>query len=203
MALQLSDIPDRDVAPPGASKSPMRRAMIHNAFGRRGFLKALGVGAVAMSLNALSLLPKLTSRASAAPTTWTSCGQYMTTARRHWAECNPYASGHTDGSMPISHSFCGPDDYYRKDSYVVGSGSERRRVRHYQRATSCANKNTWVWRISNNPTVLPNYRDRRCSDGYYVVRRVSDNKFISQTNAVCELILPRTSPSYPLTPDST
>lgn len=198
MTIHMNDIPRGDIAPPGARKSPTRSAMLRNSFGRRGFLKALGVGAIAMSINALSLIPKLTPGAFAAPSTWGKCSDYKDWDNKHWAECNPYASGRP----AISHSYCASNNYHRTDSVVTGSGSGRRRVRYYQRPTSCKNKNAWVWNIKNDRSP-PNYRDRRCSDGRLVISRVSDGVVTGRSNTVCETILPRTGEPTPVTPDST
>lgn len=189
----LALIPSAAEVPESARKSQVRKDLLAFAFGRRNFLKAFGVGFVAVGANALNLLP-FGPRAAALPTTHGACADFAPWDNSHWGECNPYASGNPQ----IGGGFCDGDNYHRVDNrYDPDYVTE-----YFRRTESCYYKNAWVWRISNNPNQLPNYRDRRCSDGWYRVRRRSDGVIVqSQTMSVCEHLLPISG--SPVTPDTT
>ncbi|MGH3757528.1 hypothetical protein [Actinophytocola sp.] len=158
MALDPRSIPDATTPPPDPARSGVRKTIKRTHFSRRGVLRSmLGAGMV-VGIASLDLLPT-GRKAAAAPPTWRSCDAYP--QYPSWAKnCNANGAG-----QHVSIGYCGSTGYHRRDSTSAGC-----RFIDYTRARRCLGKNAWVWRKDR---VDPEYRNKRCSDGWVYVTECS------------------------------
>lgn len=200
--ITLADVPSAVVKPKSKGRSVTRKALVRREFNRRSFIR--GIVAIAGAGTLVSLEQGLTRvGAVAAPPTYGSCAAYYSAQISHygtaykngvgrwWAVCNPYASDVGGGNIgwgQIGVEFCNSTGYHRTDSICTGSGDC---VHHVRRATSCAGKNAWAWKVSLD-TQWQNKHSRRCSDGqrYYSHDGVND----SRVNTACSKKLPGFDP---------
>ena len=156
IALNLSDIPDLDIAPSDARRSGAARAIRKANMNRRSVMKGiLGTGMV-LGVASLDLLPRWNSASAGPPPwpTWDHCNDYNTWPV-DWRKCNP-------DDADVSTDYCS-QGYHRRDSVRIDSC----RIRDYRRNDRCYGddmtlKNAWVWKQNN---VDPEPPDVRCSDG--------------------------------------
>lgn len=164
--LTLEDLPSVHGTDVRAKRSAVRRSIVRSAFDRRVVLKMIGVAGVGIGLSSLDVIGK---KAFGLPSQWDTCPEWKAklpaiygvaagssaheTWYERWLYCNPVygsSAGYVGGS------YCAADGYH-KDG-IVGS------TQYNRRPYSCADRNTWVWRVNG---VAPDPDSRRCSDGKF------------------------------------
>lgn len=164
MGSTITDVPSALAPPKNASRSSVRRAIVHTEFGRRTFMKGVFAAGMSIGLASLDLLPGGPS-ALARPSRWKNCKAYDDLQSNNlWIICNPCARHHP----PRRKRYCNRRGFHRTDTKINRHRTVKRVYR--RRHQSCAGKNTWRWRVRNG-FGEPNPRNRKCSDGkirYYV-----------------------------------
>lgn len=116
---------------------------------------------------------------------------YANGTGRWWAVCNPHASDVGGGEIgwgQISNQFCNADGYHRKD---IDPQSATLVYNYNRRASSCAGKNAWAWKVSLSKG-WQNKHSRRCSDGQRIT--LHDGSEVSRINTACKQMLPSYDP---------
>ncbi|MBM0125356.1 hypothetical protein [Pimelobacter simplex] len=132
--------------------STVRATLAASLTSRRSLLKGFGVLFVALATASIDMLPRIGSKAAAAPATRVDCNYPDS-----WKICNPDAA-------QVSGAYCDSTGYHRTDATANVCES-----RDYVRDWRCGpiptggSYNAWVWRKHWGPdTGAP---DVRCSDG--------------------------------------
>jgi hypothetical protein len=132
-------IPDLTIPPVG----PYEARQIQpgtSGLSRRSFLRAFGLGGMALGMTVVGWIPKARRAYAVAGTEYTNCHTYQ----YNGMICTPAV---------YSASYCGGDKWFKNGCYNVGDGF----TRCYRPIAVCEGRNAWRWFEGGT-----NYR---CADG--------------------------------------
>lgn len=141
----IAHIPLVDTAPEG-SYEPRRLTFRAPPMKRRGFLRTIGLGGMALGITAVSWIPIGRSAYATVGTEYTDCGGY--------SYDNIVCTG-----APYSSAYCGTDKWFKNGCWRDPAGG----YNCYSPTAACGNnrtkRNAWRWRHGSYVF--------RCADGYY------------------------------------